>query len=156
MQPDMKTLLAGARSFVKKAAQPAVKTAADPGMPQQLLDGGRSLVSKVDLKNPMHTGAIGAGVGALGGLASGAMSDEEEPGYLRRALLGGLAGGGLGAGAGALNARYNPMTQSGPPVTPKITPLAVGSRDRTQPRLPPESPLNIPRVASRQPEPVGI
>ena len=62
MQPDMQTLLAGARSFVKKAAQTAVKTAADNGMLQQLLDGGRSLVSKVDLKNPMHTGAIGAGV----------------------------------------------------------------------------------------------
>ena len=66
MRPDIKSLLVGARSFVKTAA-PTVKTAADTGVLQQLLDGGRSLVSKVDLKNPVHTGAIGAGVGALGG-----------------------------------------------------------------------------------------
>ena len=97
-------------------------------MLQQLLDGGRSLVSKVDLKNPVHTGAIGAGVGALGGLASGAMSDEEEPGYMQRALMGGVAGGGAGAGLGMLNKHMSPqlpqIPQAGMPASPRAATMA--------------------------------
>jgi len=117
MPTDNKALVAGARSVVTKVA--TVK-AANPL--SGLLDGAKNVLSKVDLKNPVHTGVLGAGAGALGGLASGAMSDEEEPGYLQRALMGGLAGGGIGAGAGML---HNKMTaQPGPPtpVPPVPTP----------------------------------
>lgn len=127
---DRKRRLQAKQQRTNATQEDIQKAAADAGMLQQLLDGGRSLVSKVDLKNPMHTGAIGAGAGALGGLASGAMSDEEEPGYTQRALMGGLAGGGLGAGAGALNAKYNPAAQPGPPKTPKLVPPAIGSPEQ--------------------------
>ena len=67
-----------------------------------LADGAKSVVSKVDLKNPLHTGAIGAGVGAMGGLAGSMLSEEQSKNKLRNALLGGLAGGGIGAGVNML------------------------------------------------------
>lgn len=129
MQPDMKTLLAGARSFVKKAAESTVKTAAGTGMLQQLIDGGRSLINKVDLKNPVHTGAIGAGVGALGGLAGSALSsDEEEKSPLQAALLGGGLGGAAGAGVGMLNQHTSPqlpqIPQAGTPAAPRAATMA--------------------------------
>jgi hypothetical protein len=69
---------------------------------KQLADGAKSVVSKVDLKNPLHTGAIGAGVGAVGGLAGSMLSEEQSKNKLRNALLGGLAGGGIGAGVNML------------------------------------------------------
>lgn len=105
------------------------KAAADNGMLQQLLDGGRSLVSKVDLKNPMHTGAIGAGVGALGGLAGSALSnDEEEKSPLQAALLGGGLGGAAGAGVGMLNQHMSPhlphIPQVGTPAQSRAATMA--------------------------------
>lgn len=87
------------------------KTAVDQGMFQQLLAGGKSLINKVDLKNPAHTGALGAGAGAIGGLASGALSGEEEPGYLQRALMGGAAGGVAGAGLGMAGGAFSKFKQ---------------------------------------------
>ena len=96
MQDNHKELVTGARSVVAVTAKQAMDLSA-------VLDGAKNMVSNVDLKNPLHTGVLGAGAGALGGLASGAMSDKEEPDYLARALAGGLTGGGVGAGAGILN-----------------------------------------------------
>jgi len=111
-------LVYGARSLVKTAAAntqrktAALRKQADGEMLNNILQGGRDLLGKVDLKNPLHTGAIGAGIGGLGGLANSAFSggDPEKKSKLRAMLLGGLAGGGIGAGAGAVNANGLPAT----------------------------------------------
>lgn len=106
------------------------KQAADVGMLQQLVDGGRSLVNKVDMKNPVHTGAIGAGVGALGGLAGSALGsdDEEEKSPLQAALMGGGLGGAAGAGVGMLNQQLVPqlphIPQVGTPAAPRAATMA--------------------------------
>lgn len=119
-----------ARRRVNKVDAENKKQAAAPGMLQQLLDGGRSLVNKVDLKNPVHTGAIGAGVGALGGLAGSALSrdDEEEKSPLQAALLGGGLGGAAGAGVGMLNQHMSPqlphIPQVGTPAQPRAATMA--------------------------------
>ena len=117
------------RRRVNKVDAENKKQAADTGMLQHLIDGGRSLVSKVDLKNPMHTGAIGAGVGALGGLAGSALSnDEEEKSPLQAALLGGGLGGAAGAGVGMLNQHMSPhlphIPQVGTPAQSRAATMA--------------------------------
>jgi len=119
-----------ARRRVNKVDAENKKKAADLGMLQQLVDGGRSLVNKVDLKNPVHTGAIGAGVGALGGLAGSALSgdDEEEKSPLQAALMGGGLGGAAGAGVGMLNQQMSPqlphIPQVGTPAAPRSATMA--------------------------------
>lgn len=127
--------------------QSRLQKAADVGMLQQLVDGGRSLVNKVDTNNPLHTGAIGAGVGALGGLAGSALSgdDEEEKSPLQAALMGGVAGGGIGAGAGMLNQQRSQLQPPGQLADAPPSVVAAG-RQPIAPAVPP--PVATPPAAT--------
>jgi hypothetical protein len=129
-------------------------------MLQQLLDGGRSLVRKIDLKNPAHTGAIGAGVGALGGLASSALSnDEEEKLPLLSTLVGGGIGGTYGLGLGMMNKHMSPQLphspQVGTPAAPQSQKIAVAGITQavSDPQVSPAKPAAAPQLT---PQPIHV
>ena len=106
----------------------------------------------IDWKNPLVTGGIGAGLGALGGAGATALSDDEDKNYFTNTLLGATSGGLLGVGAGGLMKVLDKDYQS--PYPEPLKPIKIDRESKTidvpKSPAPAVKPREVPGVTDRQ------